>query len=263
MIARRPLPLCASLLFHLPSIISSITGTYFWLVVVFAMAEWRPSKAKVSHLFNLFLPFESLTELMQRWYPTRSTPAEPPFQHPTCRGRQLSVNCCVLLLIGGHLRANPPPITLFFDALNLFTQMKETLAARATPTPRACCGPIGSDGSNDLGAWLTLRRQYRENPLGGRAVAAHLGVVVCCVLFGPKFVFYFAPITVVQIFNPLTLPSASEKRSYNQPCVLLGAHNFPQNIPVFRRSIRIPPCGHTMSIMEIQQWSYFQNITGV
>jgi hypothetical protein len=26
----------------------------------------RPSKAKVSHFFNLFLPFESLPELMQR-----------------------------------------------------------------------------------------------------------------------------------------------------------------------------------------------------
>jgi hypothetical protein len=58
-----------------------------------------------------------------------------------------------------------------------------------------------------------LRRQYREKLLGGRKVAAHLGVVVCCVLLGPKFVLYYAPITVVQIFNPLTLPSASEKRS--------------------------------------------------
>jgi hypothetical protein len=135
MIARCPLR--AVLSSHLPSIIS-IMDACCWLVVVFVMTKWRPSKAKVSHLFNLFLPFESLPELMQRWYPARSTPAAPPLQHPTCRGRQLSVDLCVLLFIGGHLRPTPLP-WLYFWCVEFIDPNKGTSSGESNPDNARMC----------------------------------------------------------------------------------------------------------------------------
>ena len=46
-----------------------------------------------------------------------------------------------------------------------------------------------------------------KDTLGGTAAAAHLDVVVCCVLFGPKFVLHCAPLIAVQTVKPLPLPS--------------------------------------------------------
>ena len=206
MIARCPLR--AVLSSHLPSIIS-IMDACCWLVVVFVMTKWRPSKAKVSHLFNLFLPFESLPELMQRWYPALSTPAAPPLQHPTCHGCRLSVDFWLLLLIGGHLRPTPLP-WLYFWCVEFVDPNEGTSSGESDPDNGRKLRTNRERRLNDLGVWRTLRQRYRTKPLGGRTAAAHLGVVMCYLL-APNFVLYFAPLTVVQIFTPLSLPN--KKRS--------------------------------------------------
>jgi hypothetical protein len=40
---------------HLLSILCSIIGAYFWLVVVFKFIDRRPSKATVYFIFEIFL----------------------------------------------------------------------------------------------------------------------------------------------------------------------------------------------------------------
>jgi hypothetical protein len=105
--------------------------------------------------------------------------------------------------------------------------------------------------------------RYRAKPLGDRMAAAHLGVCMCYVYFlAPNYVLYFPPLTVVQIFTPLSLPNKKKGRK-NDPVYYWGRTTSPQIPQFFRRGIRIPPCGHTKSIVEIRQWLYFQNNTGV
>ncbi len=46
-------------------------------------------------------------------------------------------------------------------------------------------------------------------------------------------------------------------------CMTMSWWNYHKNTPVFRRGVHIPLCRHTMPLVEIQLWTYFQNNTGV
>jgi hypothetical protein len=57
-------------------------------------------------------------------------------------------------------------------------------------------------------------------------------VLLCVVCFlAPNYVLYFAPLTVVQIFNPLTLPS--EKKVVKMTLCTTGCAQLPPKYPSF------------------------------
>ncbi len=62
------------------------------------------SKVTVCFLFDIFFASNLSPPTIGRCPPTHSNPRAPPLQHPFYRGRQLLVDCCVLLINGGHLR---------------------------------------------------------------------------------------------------------------------------------------------------------------
>jgi hypothetical protein len=61
-------------------------------------------------------------------------------------------------------------------------------------------------------------------------------------------------VTIVQIKKKLTKKGCTYDSVYN-----LGAYNYPKIPHFFRRGIKVPLYSHTMSLVEIQLWSYFQN----
>jgi hypothetical protein len=95
---------------NLLAFLSSITPACFWLIVVFEIligSHLRPPR----FLF-LFLFFCCLVCHPKRWYgvrPTRSAQVVRPPQYPSYFERQLSVGCCVVRLIDGHLRPRSHP----------------------------------------------------------------------------------------------------------------------------------------------------------
>jgi hypothetical protein len=86
------------------SLLSSIIGACFWLVVVCKFIDQQQPKVTVYFLFNIFFASNSLPPRIGRRPPTCSNPRVPPLQHPFYCGRQLLVDCCVLPINGGHLR---------------------------------------------------------------------------------------------------------------------------------------------------------------
>ncbi len=86
------------------SLLSSIIGACFWLVVVCKLIDQQPPKVTVYFLFEVFFALNLSPPTIGRRPPTRSNPPAPPLQHPFYRGRQLLVDCCVLPINGGHLR---------------------------------------------------------------------------------------------------------------------------------------------------------------
>jgi hypothetical protein len=86
------------------SLLSSIIGTCFWLVVVCKFIDRRPPKVTVYFSFYIFFVSNLLPPTIGRRPPTRSNPRAPPLQHPFYRSHQLLVDCCVLPINGGHLR---------------------------------------------------------------------------------------------------------------------------------------------------------------
>ncbi len=93
------------------SLLSSIIGACFWLVVVCNFIDQQPPKITVYYFFDIFL---SSPPTIGRRPPTRSNPCAPPLQHPFYRGRQLLVDCCVLPINGGHLRPQCILNSIFF-----------------------------------------------------------------------------------------------------------------------------------------------------
>ena len=78
---------------------------------------------------------------------------------------------------------------------------------------------------------------YRAKPLGDRMAAAHLGVCMCYVYFlAPNYVLYFPPLTVVQIFTPLSLPNKKKGRK-NNPVYYWGRTTSPQKYPSFSEGV--------------------------
>ncbi len=86
------------------SLLSSIVGTCFWLVVVCKFIDWQPPMVTVYFLFDIFLASNLLPPTIGHRPPTRSNPRAPHLQHPFYCGRQLLVDCYVLPINGNHLR---------------------------------------------------------------------------------------------------------------------------------------------------------------
>jgi hypothetical protein len=86
------------------SLLSSIIGACFWLVVVCKFIDQRLPKVTVYFLFNIFFASNSSPPTIGRCPPTHSNPHAPPLQHPFYRSRQLLVDCCVLPISSGHLK---------------------------------------------------------------------------------------------------------------------------------------------------------------
>ena len=166
---------------------------------------------------------------MQLWYPARSTPAAPPLQHPTCSDHQLSVDFCVLLLIGVHLRPTPLP-WLYFWCVEFVDPNKGTSSGESDPNAARILRTHREWRLNDLGVWRTLRQRYRAKLLGGRTVAAHLVIVM-------YIVYFLAPIFVYILY-----PSQSYKFSLPKVCLAkkvvkmtlctTGGVQLPQNTPI-------------------------------
>ena len=89
------LPPRAPYLSHLPSILSYVADTYFWLVVVRKLIWLRPFKAMVYFFFIFFVA--------QFWshhnngiiFPTRLPLVAPHLHASLCCGRLFLVGCCV------------------------------------------------------------------------------------------------------------------------------------------------------------------------
>jgi hypothetical protein len=79
----------ASRSLHIPSMLPSIENAYFWLVVVFWSADWRPINATMYCIFIIFASLHSTTQTTGRCPPTGSPTIAPPLQHPTCCCRRL------------------------------------------------------------------------------------------------------------------------------------------------------------------------------
>jgi hypothetical protein len=86
------------------SLLSSIIGACFWLVVVCKFIDRQPPKVTVYFLYDIFFASNSLPPTIGGSPPTCSNPCAPLLQHPFYRGCQLLVDCCVLPINGGHLR---------------------------------------------------------------------------------------------------------------------------------------------------------------
>jgi hypothetical protein len=86
------------------SLLSSIIGACFWLVVVCKFIDQRPTKVTVYFLFDIFFASNLSPPTIGRRPPTSFNPCAPPLQHPFYHGRQLLVDCCVLPINGGHLK---------------------------------------------------------------------------------------------------------------------------------------------------------------
>ena len=151
------IPPCAPLQSYLIFKPSYVTPALFCLVVVCVIIDLRPSKATESCILFIFVSFQSLPDTMRQRPPTRSYPHAPPLQHPSHRGRQLLVDCCVSLSNGSHLRPNPH-LSLYF--LMVFR------------------GVIGwgrrypAHGDRGQSRWRVCR-----------VAAAHFGCCVLCVVF--------------------------------------------------------------------------------
>ncbi len=86
------------------SLLSSVIGACFWLVVVCNSIDRRPPKVTVYFLFDIFFASNKSPPTIGCRPPTRSNPRVPPLQHSFYCGRQLLVDCCVLPINGSHLR---------------------------------------------------------------------------------------------------------------------------------------------------------------
>jgi hypothetical protein len=97
------------------SLLSSIIGACFWLVVVCKFIDRQPPKVTVYFLFDIFC-IEFVASNDGRRPPTRSNPRAPPLQHLFYRSHHLLVDFCVLIDWRPPM-ADAPFSSLFFDVV--------------------------------------------------------------------------------------------------------------------------------------------------
>jgi hypothetical protein len=167
---------------RLPSKVPSVAAACFWLVVECFFDDRRPSKATMYFIFiflSFHLPPPNDSKTLPPHVPPRSR-ALPNILPYRCH--QLWVDCCVSSSNGGHLRPRPHLSLYFSMGCVLGPQTGEPTAAPPNPMARTFHGTIGSGG-----AMIWWRRWPNHGgrglkPLEGRAVAAHFGCCVLCVL---------------------------------------------------------------------------------
>ncbi len=86
-----------------------------WLLCV--ADKRRPPKATVYFKFEFFFTLNLLPPTIGCRPPIRSNPHMPPLKHPFYHGRQLPVDCCLLLINGGHLRPTHYILSIFWCGL--------------------------------------------------------------------------------------------------------------------------------------------------
>jgi hypothetical protein len=80
-------------------------------------------------------------------HPTHYNSNAPPLQHPSERGRQLLVDCCLSSSNGGQLRPEPCVSLYFLMCLHLAPQIGNPAIAPPNPTTGALRGTRGSRGA--------------------------------------------------------------------------------------------------------------------
>jgi hypothetical protein len=125
----------------------------------------------------------SSPQTIGRRHPTRYNSHAPPLQHPSERGRQLLVDCCLSSLNGGHLRLEPGVSLYFLMCLHLAPQTGEPAIAPPNSTTGALRGTIGSRGAIGWGHRYSVhgeRGQSRWRVGWQRLILVAVCCVVCC-----------------------------------------------------------------------------------
>ncbi len=114
-------------------------------------------------------------------HPTRYNSHAPPLQHPSERGHQLLVDCCLSSLNGGHLRPEPSISLYFLVCLHLAPQTGKPAIVPPNPTTGALRGTIGSHGAIGWGHRYTAHEEKEQSwwRVGWQRLIL---VVVCCVV---------------------------------------------------------------------------------
>ena len=89
-------------------------GRMFLVGCCIDLTHREPSKATTSFIFVFIFSFNSTPGSGRQHPPTRSILAASPLQRPLQRRHQLSFDCCVTLLNGGHHSGGAPFLSLFF-----------------------------------------------------------------------------------------------------------------------------------------------------
>ena len=165
---------------YLPSILPSILAAYFWLVVLFQIIDWCPSKAMMYLILYIFC--QSICR-PKRWDgvpPCAPLPTRLCSNIPSSISANYRVNCWLSSLIGGHLRPRPRLPLYFLLRLALVPQTREPTVALPNPTVRVLPMPIGS---GDTMIWWCHWPTHGGRGLKlveGRAAWLMLVVVCCC-----------------------------------------------------------------------------------
>ncbi len=125
----------------------------------------------------------SSPQTIGRRHPTRYNSHAPPLQHPSKRGRQLLVDCCLSSLNGSHLRPESGVSLYFLMCLHLAPQTGEAAIAPPNPTTGAMRGTIGSRGAIGWGHQYSAHRergQSRWRVGWQRLILVVVFCVVCC-----------------------------------------------------------------------------------
>ncbi len=118
---------------------------HLFLVGVFV--DWRPSKGHGAFHLIFFIVSFAVPNDTNTSHPTLPDQRASSLQHLICHGSQLLVDCCVSLLIGGHLRAMPCLPLYFLMGLALAPQTREPTMALPNPTTHALSQLMGSGGA--------------------------------------------------------------------------------------------------------------------
>ncbi len=116
-------------------------------------------------------------------HPTCYNSHTPPLRHPSKRGRQLLVDCCLSSSNGGHLRPEPGVSLYFLMCLHLVPQTGKPAIVLPNPTTGALRGTIGSCGAIGWGHRYSAhgeRGQSRWRVGWQRLILVVVCCIVCC-----------------------------------------------------------------------------------
>ena len=152
---------------------------YSWLVVVWLFADWQPIYTAV-FFFIIFALLHLTSKMMGQRPPTRSKPHAPPLSFfPTLT----VITTLGWLLWLGHFKATNEPFSLnFWACVASRSPNKPTNGGAAKPYHGRLAWDHRRPRHHVVWVPLTYPRRQRAKPLGGRAVAAHVGCCVVCVL---------------------------------------------------------------------------------
>ena len=175
---------------HIPSMLPSVAAAWFWLVVVFWSANWRPINATKYFIFIIFALLHSTSQTMGQRFPMRFAPCVPPLQIPFHHLCRHLVGCCVFLLGFDHLRPRPRPLLYFLMGYVLGFQTKEPAVALPNRPRATSMGPYEAV-TPCVGGASVLPMKGQGTAAGGQGggFSCWLLCVLCCCVSssGPYF----------------------------------------------------------------------------